>query len=119
MRDRKGASPPTPSRLLNFSGPVAEGGEASHLTSPFLSTEKANKRTFCTKQPGTHHITKVFDAEDDKSSRYEGKKASDSEPGGRGYRVLRIKHHHSSDNKASAEEKTLCHLLRCENGTLF
>lgn len=75
VADRKGAPPPTPSRLLNFSGPVAEGGrEATHLTSPFLSTEKANKCRFCTKQPGTRHVIKVFNAEADKSSRYEGKK---------------------------------------------
>lgn len=35
------------------------------------------------------------------------------EPGG--YCVLRIKHRRPGDNKASAEEKTLCHLLGCEN----
>lgn len=78
--DRERASPPTPSRLLNFSGPEADGGggvgggEATCLTSPFLSTEEANKCTFCTNQPGSHHGRKVFNAEADKSSRYKGKK---------------------------------------------
>lgn len=41
------------------------------------------------------------------------------EPGGRGCCALRIKHRRPGDNKASAEEKTLCHLLGCENCTLL
>lgn len=40
------------------------------------------------------------------------------EPGGRGYCALCIKHRCPGD-KASAEEKTLCHLLGCENLTLL
>lgn len=37
------------------------GGKATHLTSPFLSTEKANKCTFCTKSNQAHiHRMKAF-----------------------------------------------------------
>lgn len=54
-----------------------------------------------------------------KGASMEEQKTLTLEPGGRGCCALRIKHRRPGDNKASAEEKTLCHLLGCENCTLL
>lgn len=99
-----------------------------------ISVNTASKHTLCyTKQPGTRTASKVFNTvssnivqtEGNKRCRYQDKglcsfTRQNKMAGDFAYYVLSTvgPYYSSSSNKASTEEKTLCHLLLCEQWTI-